>query len=151
MKGLLVLASSGNRGPRVGCLIDLHGSCVWHQGELLSLVPDPERTILICDYNADKDARGLSRRQLGISKPDIMAPGVLILASVLPNLVSKSIQNLDLSSDYELQSGTSMASPHAVGIAAMLKGTHLEWSSSTIHSTIMTTENHLDNTQKSIK
>ncbi|KAM3265373.1 hypothetical protein BC332_02549 [Capsicum chinense] len=80
-----------------------------------------------------------------------MAPGVLILASVLPNLVSKSIQNLDLSSDYELQSGTSMASPHAVGIAAMLKGTHLEWSSSTIHSTIMTTENHLDNTQKSIK
>ncbi|PHT60495.1 hypothetical protein CQW23_02858 [Capsicum baccatum] len=281
MKGVLVSASAGNRGPSVGSLgngspwilcvasgytdrtfagtltlgngLKIRGwslfparafvrdSLVIYNKTLatcdsdeLSQVPDPERTIIICDYNPDDNgigfsgqisrinqarlkagifisedpavfrsssfsypgvvidkkegkevinyvissisptatitfqetyvdgkrpapvlagnsARGPSRSYLGISKPDIMAPGVLILAAIPPNIFSESIQNIELSSDYELKSGTSMAAPHAAGIAAMLKGAHPEWSPSAIRSAMMTTANHLDSTQKPIR
>ncbi|XP_060207789.1 subtilisin-like protease SBT3 [Lycium barbarum] len=100
---------------------------------------------------AEFSGRGPSRSYLGIAKPDIMAPGVLILAAVPPNIFSESIQNIGLSTDYELKSGTSMAAPHVAGIAAMLKGTHPEWSPSAIRSAMMTTANPLDSTQKPIR
>ncbi|MCD9640298.1 Subtilisin-like protease sbt3 [Datura stramonium] len=100
---------------------------------------------------AETSARGPSRSYSGIAKPDIMAPGVLILAAIPPNIFSESIQNIALSSDYELKSGTSMAAPHAAGVAAMLKGAHPEWSPSAIRSAMMTTANHLDSSQKPIR
>ncbi|KAJ8568145.1 hypothetical protein K7X08_020867 [Anisodus acutangulus] len=100
---------------------------------------------------AEFSGRGPSRSYLRIAKPDIMAPGVLILAAVPSNIFSESIQNLALSTDYELKSGTSMAAPHVAGIAAMLKGAHPEWSPSAIRSSMMTTANHLDSTQKPIR
>ncbi|PHU30457.1 hypothetical protein BC332_02550 [Capsicum chinense] len=100
---------------------------------------------------AGNSAQGPSKSYLGIAKPDIMAPGVLILAAFPPNLVSESIQNIQLTSDYELKSGTSMATPHAAGIAAMLKAVHPEWSPSAIRSAMMTTANPLDNTKKPIR
>ncbi|KAG5627550.1 hypothetical protein H5410_012768 [Solanum commersonii] len=71
---------------------------------------------------AASSARGPSRSYLGIAKPDILAPGVLILAAYPPNVFATSIgTNIELSSDYILESGTSMAAPHAAGITAMLK------------------------------
>ncbi|KAL3380676.1 hypothetical protein AABB24_001036 [Solanum stoloniferum] len=79
-----------------------------------------------------------------------MAPGALILAAVPPNIPSVSIENLQLTTDYELKSGTSMAAPHAAGIAAMLKGAHPDWSPSAIRSAMMTTVNHLNSAQKPI-
>ncbi|KAL3380673.1 hypothetical protein AABB24_001035 [Solanum stoloniferum] len=80
-----------------------------------------------------------------------MAPGALILAAVPPNIPSVSIENLQLTTDYELKSGTSMAAPHAAGIAAMLKGAHPDWSPSAIRSAMMTTANHLNSAQKPIR
>ncbi|WMV10734.1 hypothetical protein MTR67_004119 [Solanum verrucosum] len=96
-------------------------------------------------------SRGPSRSYAGIAKPDIMAPGALILAAVPPNIPSVSIENLQLTTDYELKSGTSMAAPHAAGIAAMLKGAHPDWSPSAIRSAMMTTANHLNSAQKPIR
>ncbi|XP_055808230.1 subtilisin-like protease SBT3 [Solanum dulcamara] len=97
-------------------------------------------------------SRGPSRSYLRVAKPDIVAPGVLILAA-WPSNVSAAVigVNTFLNSDYRLLSGTSMATPHIAGIAAMIKGVHPDWSPSAIRSAMMTTANPLDNTEKPIK
>jgi subtilisin family serine protease len=64
-----------------------------------------------------------------VLKPDLAAPGVDILAAA--GIKGKVA--------YELMSGTSMASPHAAGAAALLKALHPGWSPDEIKSALMTT------------
>jgi hypothetical protein len=64
-------------------------------------------------------------------KPDITAPGVSVLAAVAPP--SNSGRN------YDLYSGTSMASPHVAGLAAFMLGVHPDWAPMTVKSAMMTT------------
>ncbi|XP_021820185.1 subtilisin-like protease SBT1.8 [Prunus avium] len=87
----------------------------------------------------------------GILKPDILAPGVDVLAAVAPNRLFIEVNNYNLASDYQLMSGTSMAAPHVAGVAALLKAVHREWSPAAIRSAIMTTAYSLDNTKTTIK
>ncbi|KAL7117038.1 hypothetical protein ACP275_03G046000 [Erythranthe tilingii] len=97
-------------------------------------------------------SRGPARSYPGILKPDVTAPGVLILAAYNPYTSTASVgNNIFLSSDYTLLSGTSMACPHVSGIAALLKSARPDWSSAAIQSAIMTTANPLDNSKKPIK
>ncbi|PIA56498.1 hypothetical protein AQUCO_00700678v1 [Aquilegia coerulea] len=90
-------------------------------------------------------SRGPSKQFPWVLKPDILAPGFEILAAWVPNRGEVPIGDGYLSTDYILLSGTSMASPHVVGIAALLKSAHPDWSSAAIRSAIMTTADVIDN------
>jgi subtilisin family serine protease len=72
-----------------------------------------------------------------ILKPDIMAPGVNVLAAVAP------VDNNGIGWNFD--SGTSMATPHIAGIAALLKQKHPSWSPMEIKSALMTTGSTVDN------
>ncbi|KAL3839292.1 hypothetical protein ACJIZ3_023883 [Penstemon smallii] len=118
---------------------------------------DFQQTILGIEPRAapalsDFSSRGPGRSYPGILKPDIMAPGGLILAAYRPFTSRARIgNNVFLASDYTLLSGTSMACPHISGIAALLKAAHPEWTPAAIQSAMMTTANPLDNTNEPIK
>jgi subtilisin family serine protease len=63
-------------------------------------------------------------------KPDVMAPGVDVLAAVSPAA--------DHGRLFDLLSGTSMATPHVAGVAALLKQLHPDWSPVAVKSALMT-------------
>jgi subtilisin family serine protease len=64
-------------------------------------------------------------------KPDLGAPGVDVLAAVAPPG--------NRGRDFDLYSGTSMASPHVAGLAALLMQLKPTWSPMAIKSALMTT------------
>ncbi|KAJ9705054.1 hypothetical protein PVL29_003212 [Vitis rotundifolia] len=95
-------------------------------------------------------SRGPNNRAPMILKPDVLAPGVNILAAWAPKFALTRVGDNGLLTDYILLSGTSMSSPHAVGVAALLKSAHPDWSPAAIRSALMTTAYVLDNTIGSI-
>ncbi|OWM78504.1 hypothetical protein CDL15_Pgr016228 [Punica granatum] len=84
-------------------------------------------------------SRGPSGLTENILKPDIMAPGVAILAAVVPKNETGSVPIGKRPSGYSIKSGTSMACPHVTGAAAIIKSIHSGWTSSMIKSALMTT------------
>jgi len=68
-------------------------------------------------------------------KPDIAAPGVDTLAAVAPPSNDGN--------SYAFYSGTSMASPHVAGLAALYLGVHPTWSPMAVKSAMMTTASSL--------
>ena len=76
-------------------------------------------------------SRGPNRAGGDILKPDVMAPGVDVLAAVSPAGNSGKL--------FDLISGTSMSSPHVAGLAALLRQAHPDWSPMAIKSALMTT------------
>ena len=88
------------------------------------------------DVMAPFSSRGGTGRTLGLSKPDITAPGVLILAGTTPqpaNPASGPPGELFMAIQ-----GTSMSSPHVAGAGALLKHLHPDWTPGQIKSAIMT-------------
>ncbi|RZC31138.1 subtilisin-like protease SBT1.4 [Glycine soja] len=79
-------------------------------------------------------SRGPSQASPGILKPDIIGPGVNILAAWAVSVDNKIPA-------YNIVSGTSMSCPHLSGVAALLKSAHPDWSPAAIKSAIMTTAN----------
>jgi subtilisin family serine protease len=70
----------------------------------------------------------------GILKPDVTAPGINILAGSTPDAVNSVSGEF-----FAFLTGTSMATPHVAGVAALLKQAHPEWSPAALKSALMTT------------
>ncbi|KAK4795878.1 hypothetical protein SAY86_028204 [Trapa natans] len=92
-------------------------------------------------YFSSRGPGGLTEN---ILKPDVMAPGVAILAAVVPNTEPGNVPYGKKPSGYSIKSGTSMACPHVAGAAAILMSVHSGWTSSMVKSALMTTAT-LDN------
>ncbi|EFJ31954.1 hypothetical protein SELMODRAFT_439868 [Selaginella moellendorffii] len=105
----------------------------------------PTRTLLdgsLTPVVAVFSSRGPSDMLPEILKPDIIAPGLNILASWSPdNFPIKNVDPLNNrgSTVFNILSGTSMSCPHATGAAAYVKSLHPDWSPSMIKSALMTT------------
>ncbi|MDH6215487.1 S8 family serine peptidase [Streptomyces pseudovenezuelae] len=69
-------------------------------------------------------------------KPDLSAPGVDILAA--------RSQLIDGSGYYTSMSGTSMATPHVAGVAALLAQEHPDWTGAQLKDALMSTSEQLD-------
>lgn len=93
---------------------------------------------------ANSSSRGPNVANANILKPDMAAPGSDILATVSPNLSQAERDAIaaggsTTSQAWALYTGTSMASPHVAGLAALLKQQHPTWSPAMIKSALMTT------------
>eukprot|EP00253_Pinus_taeda_P000911 PITA_00911 len=82
-----------------------------------------------------------------VLKPNIMAPGHLIWAAWSPTSVDDKIFQ---EQNFAMVSGTSMATPHVAGVAAMIKQNHPDWSPAAISSAMMTTASTADRLGKPI-
>ncbi|XP_020080165.1 subtilisin-like protease SBT1.7 [Ananas comosus] len=90
-------------------------------------------------------SRGPSLMNGNIIKPDVIAPGVNVLAAWPFEVGPKPDQHLQPTTHtFNFDSGTSMATPHVAGIVAMLKNNHPDWSPAAIKSAIMTTAYMVD-------
>ncbi|XP_023738991.1 subtilisin-like protease SBT1.7 [Lactuca sativa] len=88
---------------------------------------------------ASFSSRGPNPITPAILKPDLIAPGVNILAGwtgkVGPTGLAEDPQRVEFNFD----TGTSMSCPHVSGLAALIKAAHPEWSPAAIRSALMTT------------
>ncbi|KAF7005902.1 hypothetical protein CFC21_020999 [Triticum aestivum] len=86
-----------------------------------------------------------------ILKPDIIAPGVSVIAAY-----SQEVSPTGLASDgrrvaYMVESGTSMSCPHVAGIAGLLRSKYPKWNPNMIYSAIMTTATRVANDDTGIR
>ncbi|MFB8117059.1 S8 family serine peptidase [Streptomyces sp. NPDC055962] len=87
------------------------------------------------DGRADFSSMGPLVRSYGL-KPDLSAPGVDINAAA-----SQSVPGIE--GMYQQMSGTSMATPHVAGAAAILKQRHPEWSGQRLKDALMSSSKPL--------
>jgi subtilisin family serine protease len=69
-------------------------------------------------------------------KPDVTAPGVQIMAGMTPR--PASTDNGPSGELYQAIAGTSMSSPHAAGVALLIKAAHPSWTPGQVRSAMMT-------------
>ncbi|MFB7142665.1 S8 family serine peptidase [Gottfriedia sp. NPDC056225] len=93
------------------------------------------------DKLASFSSRGPSRVLYDI-KPEVTAPGVSVFSTV-PSYMHGPDQIGNYDYAYERLSGTSMATPNAVGVAALIKQAHPDMTTSDIKATLMNTADPL--------
>jgi len=96
-----------------------------HNGRIagVSVALDPARGDILSSFSS----RGGFSYSGGIIKPDVTAPGDSILSAT------------QTGTGLAFRSGTSMASPHVAGAAALILGAHPDWSPAQVESALLTT------------
>lgn len=110
--GVLVVAAAGNRGA-------CDGTCVVYPARL------PQALAVAC---TDQYNRRCSFSSEG-PEVDVAAPGLSILSTAIPTCGSTSC--------YVRKSGTSMSTPHVVGLAALVKSEHFHYDATEIRNAIL--------------
>lgn len=108
-------------------------------GTVLNIKPSP----VVAAFSS----RGPNLVTPQILKPDLIGPGVNILAAWSEAIGPTGMDKDTRKTQFNIMSGTSMSCPHISGVAALLKAAHPEWSPSAIKSALMTTAYTLDNTK----
>ena len=110
---------------------------------LAFLTADPATTASFTTGAASTDQGdvivGFSSRGPGgdFLKPDIAAPGAQILAGMTP--VTEAVSGGPPGNLFQAIAGTSMASPHVAGAAALLMDLHPDWTPGQVRSALNTT------------
>ncbi|KAK1428442.1 hypothetical protein QVD17_17276 [Tagetes erecta] len=99
---------------------------------------------------AQFSSRGPSFMDPVIPKPDVIAPGVNIIAAWPQNLGPSGLPEDSRRGNFTIMSGTSMSCPHVGGLAALIRAAHPKWSPAAIKSALMTTTDVTDNYGKPI-
>ncbi len=86
-------------------------------------------------------------RGLGQVKPDISAPGVQVLAACPPASLLGALAAAanPLTPNYIRIDGTSMASPHTAGAAALIKQAHPDWTPDVVRTALINTATNMRN------
>ncbi|CAL5012814.1 unnamed protein product [Urochloa decumbens] len=123
------IASSTKQRPATGTIV--------FEGTHLGVHPAP----VVAAFSA----RGPNPQSPEILKPDLIAPGLNILAAWPGGVGPAGIPSDARRTEFNILSGTSMACPHVSGLAALLKAAHPTWSPAAIKSALMTTAYVRDN------
>ena len=87
-------------------------------------------------------ATGHEERNPLVTKPDVVAPGVQVYSSIPPEQTPQG------TFEYTYMDGTSMATPHVVGVAALLMAAKPTAQVSDIMSVLKETAKHPDGNEK---
>ncbi|XP_061368549.1 subtilisin-like protease SBT1.8 [Gastrolobium bilobum] len=108
-------------------------------GTVLNVRPSP----VVAAFSS----RGPNTVTRQILKPDVIGPGVNILAGWSESIGPSGLSQDTRKTQFNIMSGTSMSCPHISGLGALLKAAHPDWSPSAIKSALMTTAYTHDNTK----
>lgn len=107
-----------------------------HSGVMATFTQGAPQAVL-GDRIAGFSSRGGTGQSIGVSKPDVTAPGVQILAGTTP--MGATPLSGYLGQLFQSIQGTSMSGPHVAGAGAILKALHPDWTPGQIKSALMTT------------
>lgn len=113
------------------------------RGTVLGIKPSP----VVAAFSS----RGPNIMAPQILKPDVVAPGVNILAAWTGAAAPTELKGDKRRVKFNIISGTSMSCPHVSGVAALLKAAHPTWSPAAIRSALMTTAYTVDNSGRALR
>lgn len=120
--GIVVLVAAGNEGPDEKTI---SSPGISPKVITVGAMDDKNTDVRSDDQVADFSSRGPTID--GLSKPDILTPGVNIISLRSPNsYLDKQFKSGRVDNDYFTMSGTSMATPICAGIVALILEAHPE-------------------------